>query len=202
MVIYGYNTTLLKVEEQPNITCTNCNETGRISMSILAQYVHFFFIPFCSIGKTGRSDCRKCGMTYKAKNMPPIYKEQYLRLNSRASIPVYHFSWILILILGVGTFSAISVYKKHKTESYLANPTIGDLYEVETDNKQYTLLKVVSVGSDSLYFLQNLYLVNKLKATDELVVSNKYDTVPFGISKAYILELKTKNILHDILRKD
>ena len=150
MIIYGQKSKEL-AHQTLFENCPNCGASNCVELFVLQNYAHVFWIPSFPVGKTGVSQCSNCKKVLKLKEMPADFKSAYQNLKSQTKTPIWTF-------IGIGAFGvflfAIWVIGNQEKEKYAAilqtPPQVGDIYEISTKGKNYTLYKVTAVEKDSI----------------------------------------------------
>lgn len=130
------------------------------------------------------------------------FKSTFLRFFYLASIyTLFSFSY------SCNTFERSSV-----SLDYLNNPLIGDIYFLEKENGNYTLLKVKDIGADSISFFKNKAQIGPEAYIDASISSRKLDILNNSrldtnwtdsiqvISKDKIHSLYEKELIFEIKR--
>ena len=200
MIIYGWKATHIKSQTAPNLTCTNCNEKGKTFFSVFSKHVHIFWIPLFPYGKTGASQCDHCQLTMEKKQMPPEYRQEYERLRSEASTPVWKYAG-LIIIAAIALYLYIdSGQRSDQNKDYIANPVKNDVYRMKTDGGNFTTMKVDSVSTDSVYVLLNEYEVTKRSGIYKVDKEENYYFVALPMHKSKLQELFNNGEIYDVDR--
>lgn len=177
----GVIDTILEVQETHH-PCQHCNKTGFNSFYVQGTYFHLMFIPTLSGGKEVYSTCTNCGKTYSLKNMPPHIQFDAREFKKKVKVPTWYNSLIIAIILFIPLFIIFSIpdyddlverYKNEKLQGkYILYPEKNDVYlydtSLESGKKQwYTLLKVDSVGKDSVYLIMNNWEAETILEVDK-----------------------------------
>lgn len=96
-MLYGIKSKELANEQLFGINCPNCGTSGRLSISIIARYLHVFWIPVFSIGRTGYSSCDECHKEIQKGDMPAGLKQSYQDILNTTSVPWWHYSGLIII---------------------------------------------------------------------------------------------------------
>ncbi|QWX84215.1 hypothetical protein H0I23_00765 [Cellulophaga sp. HaHaR_3_176] len=200
MIIFGTRSAHIETKQLPNIVCPKCTTQGSTMISIYRRHLHVFWIPTLPIGKTGTSHCQHCKQSLHANEMPTSLEREYKNLKTKAKGPIWQFSGLFVvtaLIVLVGF--AVNIDNKNNS-IYLDNPLIGDVYEYQIANKQYSTMKVVEVSNDSLFMSLNDYEINKSTRIYKIDKPENYPQLTFGFSKQEIKELYISKKIIDINR--
>jgi hypothetical protein len=201
MVIYGWRSSHIKTEGNAQLTCPHCGEKGGIYNSVYGSYVHIFWIPTISIGKTGAAQCQHCKKVYEPKEMNDDMKRAYKTMKSDTRIPFWHFSGVVIIAAIIGLFAINDKFEAQDEMEYLNNPMVGDVYEYEADNNEFSTLKVIEVDEDSVYFVHNNYNYTQKSGIEVIDVDSCYSDEAYMVSREELKELYNEGTIYDINRK-
>jgi hypothetical protein len=106
--------------------------------------------------------------------------------------------WIVaISILSLGLLMAFGAlyynYRKDKEKTYVANPKVGDVYEMVDEDGYYSTAKVLSVTNDSIFVTVNNMKTDQTKGISEIDIDRNY-----GIFK----EVYSKKKLESLFAQD
>ncbi|MFT3935874.1 MAG: hypothetical protein QM726_19755 [Chitinophagaceae bacterium] len=203
MIIYGSRGTEL-AKEYVTAKCPNCNATASIEMHIFQKYAHVFWIPMFPIGKTGVSQCNTCMQVLKPKQMQPSLRESYDNLKAQTKIPIWTFSGIAVIAVLI-TLGVISDRKKDARNAQLIlHPQAGDIFEVRTENNQFTLYKVERTKDDSVFVLLGNYETNKITGLADLKRkgADAYSQEILPLTKTSLRQMLANGEIIDIERKE
>ena len=166
-ITYGTNAKQLAKEPETG-KCPNCGSQNSIDMYVFQKYGHVFWIPFAPMTKTGVSECTSCKQKLELFQMPDLLKTKYEEIKAKTKAPVWTFSGLVLLglLIIAGTLGAIN--DNQKNIQFILQPKAGDIYEMVTENSQYTLLKVARVQGDSVFVYINEYETDKQKGLYQL----------------------------------
>ncbi len=136
--------------------CPSCGSDEMMMVDIYARYFALLWIPVFPLGKEAQVTCPKCGHKPEMHTLPASFFLETEQMKSILSSPGYLFTGsVLILLAAVfiafRLISGISNTDTNTLESYLNSPEPGDVYEIKTDEGNYSLLKIVDVKGDSVY---------------------------------------------------
>ena len=199
MLIYGYKIKQTHTEPLKHVDCPYCGQKDFLSLVYFSKYAHIFWIPIFPFGKTGMLQCNACNRQVEKKNLTPEFKKLYTSYTDNAKHPKWMFSGTAIFVVLVVLFS-ISVQASNKREKeYLQAPKAGDLYGVRIGS-DYTLMKVVAVGKDSIKIALNTMATNKMTKINDLDQPMYYlDTANY--SPKEIMEMYEQNKIYSVERK-
>ena len=202
MIIYGWNSKIIKQAPLENLVCENCQEKNSF-LTLYSKYVHIFWIPFFPYKKEAQISCAQCQKIFDEKSMPADQKEKIKALKRSVPTPKYMYSGLFLLALAIGYFSYAGSQNKKKELTYLQEPQQGDVYknydETETTEFKYYLWKVTDVVGDSVYVSPSSYsydgLPTKLEPEDGF-----YDAY-FSVHKSLLKEMYDKGEIKTVLRE-
>lgn len=202
MIIYGTKTTPVATENIAD-SCTNCQTSNSILMTVLQKYAHVFFIPFIPIGKTGVTVCAHCKQTLSKEEFNGSLNSRYDNLKSSAKTPIWTFSGLVLLVIFILFLIVSDRQKKEKVATLLQTPQSGDVYEVKDDNKQYTLYKVQRVNGDTAFVLMHQFETNKLSGLKDLKDKGDaaYNEDELPLTKADLQKMAEDGDILDVERK-
>jgi len=170
-------------------------------MNVYQRYAHVFWIPFFPIGKTGVSVCGNCKQVLKLNQMPPILKMNYDNVKTRTRTPIWAFSGVFLIVLGVIAISISDKQKGEKVSRFIASPKKDDVFEIKLKDDEYTLYKVKEVVKDTVYFYANKYQTSQETGLSDLV-GKEFDTgMSYGLPKSRLIEMNKNDEIIDIDRK-
>ncbi|MDB5200650.1 MAG: zinc-ribbon protein [Ferruginibacter sp.] len=202
MIIYG-----TKAKELAHQTlfekCPTCGTQNSVEMHVFQKYAHIFWIPFFPIGKTAVSQCEHCKQVLKPKEMPASLKSEYENMKLQHKTPLWMFSGLAAIVVLIGLAMYNGKQTDERNAKWILAPQAGDIYEVKTPDKQYTLYKVDEVQGDSAYFRVNMYESNKLSGLADLKRKGDagYSEDVYGVSKKDLKEMLEKKEIVGIERK-
>lgn len=200
MVIYGWRTSHIKSEANTQVTCPSCGEQGQLVNSVFGRYVHIFWIPVFSIGKTGAAQCLHCKKAFAPKEMNDDMKRVYKTLKSDTKVPLWHFSGLAIIAIIIALVSYSDKAEAQNEQKYIDAPMAGDVYEYENGPGRYSTMKVVEVSNDSIYFRYNNYDFTKRRGIEKIDVDSCYTEDIYMLSREELANLYTDGTIYDINR--
>jgi hypothetical protein len=157
-----YGTKAKQLAKEPiSGKCPHCSSQNSIDMYVFQKYGHLYWIPFAPMTKTGVSECTHCKQKLELFQMPDQLKAKYEDIKARTKTPLWTFSGLLLLGVVIVLSILAAINDNHKNNQLILQPQAGDIYEMATENSQYTLLKVARVQGDSVYVHINEYETNK-----------------------------------------
>ena len=167
MIVYGTKAKQLAKEALTD-KCPNCGTQNSVDMYVFQKYAHVFWIPFTPIGKTGVSQCSHCKQALKTKEMPTQLKASYDNVKAQTKTPFWTFIGLALLVVLI-TSAVISDRNKSALNAKLIEaPQKGDVYEIKTEDNQYTLMKVESINGDTVFIREHKYSTNKASGFSEM----------------------------------
>ncbi|QQS36000.1 MAG: hypothetical protein IPM56_17455 [Ignavibacteriales bacterium] len=136
--------------------CPSCGSDEMMMVDIYARYFALLWIPFFPAGKDVKATCPKCGHKPELHTLPTSFFLETEQMKNMTSSPGYLFSGLFIFLLAAVFFVFRFIDSGSKPgqddfADYLNSPESGDVYEIKTDNGNYSLLKIVDVKDDSVY---------------------------------------------------
>ena len=201
MIIYGSKANHIATELTQG-KCDSCGTQGSVYLSVFHKYAHIFWIPFFPIGKTAVSQCQHCKKVSKLNEFSSATRMDYDNLKSQRKTPLWMFSGLaLVAIFIVFTSYESSVNAKRNAARILA-PMEGDIFEIKTEDNQYTLYKVARVEQDSVLIRFNEYQTNKSTGLIDLKRKGdaSFSELMFPIAKKELKTMLEKGEIMDIER--
>ena len=202
MIVYGSRSKQL-AKEITTEKCANCDTHSSIEMYVFQRYAHVFWIPLFPVGKTIATQCNHCKQVLKQKEMSSSLKQVAYNLKSTAKTPIWMFSGLALLAILI-TSAVISDNKKKERNALLITaPQSGDVFEVRTEDNQYTLFKVEDVQADTVLVLVNNYQTNKSSGLSEIKSKGEkaYSDEIYTIARKDLKDMFDKGKILDINRK-
>ena len=199
MIIYGTRNKEL-AKELITDKCPNCGTQNSMEMHVFQKYAHVFWIPFFPMSKSGVSQCDHCKQVLKVKEMPQGLQQSYETLKAQTKTPPWTFAGLALL---VGLIALLIVNDKKKDErnaNLILSPKVGDIFEIKTVERQYTLYKVDAVEGDSVFVRVNNYETDKISGINALK-NKSYSDERYGFSKPAIQEMLRQGEILNIDRK-
>lgn len=199
MIIYGSKATEVLTENIKD-TCSHCETQNSVEMTVFQKYAHVFWIPFFPFSKTAMTQCSHCKQVLEKNEFSDKLINRYKTLKSNTKAPIWTFSGLALL--GILTISGVTYNKINgeKNAELILQPKKGDVYEVKTDNAQYTLYKVANVAGDSVFLFENMYETNKISGLSDLK-DEDFIKEPLGIHKTELKNMLEEGTIMDIKRK-
>jgi len=203
MIVYGVKATEIGNFQIMN-KCSSCGTHDSMRMLIYEKYAHVFWIPFVPVGKTAATQCNYCKRVLTKKEFSPELTDRYLDLKSDTKTPLWTFSGLALLAILVSLVIISDQRSTKKKNELIANPQQGDVYEVKTGYKQYTLYKVNTITPDSVYVFLSQYETNNFSGIRDLLSKGKeaFDHDEAGFSKKELRSMLDNGKIMEIVRKN
>ncbi|WP_276503545.1 zinc-ribbon domain-containing protein [Terrimonas pollutisoli] len=202
MIIYGTRSKELAKQVLTD-KCPNCGTQNSMEIYVFQKYAHVFWIPLFPMSKTALSQCNHCKQVLKEKQMSSSLLSSYSTLKEQSKTPKWTFSG-LALIVALVAFAFVSEKKKdEKNAKLILSPQSGDIFEIKTEDHQYTLYKVDGLRGDSVLIRVNNYETNKVSGLNDLKKKGEaaYSEDLFAILKKDLQQMLDKGEIMDIERK-
>jgi len=180
--------------------CLNCERTNSILLNFFQKYAHFYWIPFFPMAKSGASTCLNCKQSLELSEMPGGLRITFENLKGGYSTPIWTFSGSILLFIIMVWVAGQNKLIKSRTDAYLANPKIGDIYEVKLDKEEYSLSVVTRIDDSSVYFQMSNYLASSkdgLKSPRMIA----FTADSFRVSKSRLSELKKSGFILGVRKR-
>lgn len=135
--------------------------------------------------------------------MPATLIERVQELKQQNKTPIWTFSGLGLLALLIVGIVISEQNKTKKNMALLADNKVGDVLEVKTKERQYTLYKIDEVLPDSVYLRYNNFECNKISGLKDIKLKGDtaYSEDLLGYSKAELKKMLADGEIVDIDRK-
>lgn len=203
MIFYGTRGKLLRNGQLTNINCPHCEKNVSMKYSVFAKYAHIYWIPFFPYAKLTFLECSDCKATLESRSFSPEMKMKLDRekeKNGKIMFPVWMFSWLIIIGLGVAYSYYSGLEDDKKEDVYIKNPKVGDVYHMRLYNGHYSTARVEGVARDSVKITFNDYETEYSSDIDELNVAKNYTKATYTVSAIRLFSLYKKDTIFTIER--
>jgi hypothetical protein len=202
MIIYGSRAKHLATE-QSHEACTSCGTHSSVQLHVFQKYAHVFWIPFFPIGKIAATECQHCKGVLKVNQFSPSTRLAYDNIKSQTKTPVWMFSGLALLAAFIIFSSYQSSQKDKRNATLISAPIAGDIFEIKTQENQYTLYKVANVQGDSVFVRFNQYETNKASGLYDLKSKGDtaYSNLTFSLLKSDLKKMLEKGEITGIDRE-
>lgn len=201
MIVYGWNSKVLKESPFPGQKCTSC-EAEDSYVVVTGSYAHIFWIPLFPYRKKLTIVCGNCGLDTKPKQVSPEVKQFAKKLKSTVRFPLYMFSGSGLVAILIGIFAIIGFIDNKKIEGYLNEPQVNDIYYLYNDEEiseyKYYLWKVTEVAGDSIYVSPNSFQYNYIPS--RLEDEDGFFDVQFIMNKSDVMNLFEEDVIRQVDR--
>jgi hypothetical protein len=198
MIIFGTrNTQLSKADLFEK--CANCESRNSMEMYVFQTYAHVFWIPAIPLHKTGISMCSQCKQVLKFQEMTPSLKESYESLKTQVRTPIWTFIGLALFVALIANVFIQDKRDLDRNARLILTPQRGDIFEVKTKDKQYTLFKVDNVKDDSVFIQINNYQTDQLSGIPDLMKKDYSEDI-YVIPKGELKKMFDKRQIVDIDR--
>ncbi len=185
-----------KIEE----TCPTCNTKDSLQATVRQTFFHVFWAPCFPVEKSGYIQCTNCKTAVASDRLIPHFKTLFLEVQAKARTPFWAFLGPMLFLLLIGLIIIESEVKSIYTEKYVNAPQKRDIYEIRTEDYNYTLYFVKDVSTDSVFVLKNQYQTDMESGLTDMRYQ-KYDETVYSISKKDIKAMYDKGELIDVERQ-
>jgi hypothetical protein len=199
MIIFGSRSSE-RTPVETGCNCTACNAEKSIYLLPYQKYAHVFWIPVFPTGRDYRAVCGNCKALFDANSLDIPYE-----VFSQVKTPKWTFFGLFAFVIFLVLFMTLGAYtsNKYKKETvlYLESPMVNDIYEVKFDEKEYSLMKVLNVSGDSVYFFHHTHYVERKSDLKKLSKTSTYDdTETDAYSKSELMEMYSDGVISRIIR--
>jgi hypothetical protein len=200
MIIYGRKGTHTGSIAPQILTCPSCNTKGEMIFSAYSNYAHIFWIPIFPFSKSVYSHCKHCKQALETKEMPSEFRTYVTELKSSVRPPIWTFTG-MFLIAGLVSWSFYTSGKNaDNNKLYISSPQVGDIYEVKTESKAWTLFKVKEVNADTVFILFNKFEVDKLTGLYKIKKDENFEAEATPMIKSTLLDMFNNGEIYDVER--
>ena len=157
MIIYGSRNKQLAKEIIAE-KCPHCGTQNSIDMHVFQKYAHVFWIPMFPMGKNGVSQCDHCKQVLTSSKMPSSLRTAYENLKAQTKTPIWMFIGIALLAILIFTIVIEEKEKSDHSKTYIKDLKVNDILQTKVA-EGYTLYKVKAVKGDSVFVVQNKFVV-------------------------------------------
>lgn len=201
MIIYGWNSKILKHAPLENIECEHCGQKAS-QIGVVANYFHIFWIPLFPYSKKATIVCNHCSHVTSEKQMSPDFRAKIKVLKAAVPTPKYLFAGLGIIAALVVSFTVSNYFGDQKQQNFLEEPLAGDIYILKDNDEpstyKYYLLKVKDIEEDSLLVSYNSYTYNGIPT--KLEPQDGFYDFALRIAKSDIKTMDNKGEVKKIIR--
>ncbi len=179
--------------------CTKCEAQKSLRASVHQVFFHVFWAPCFPLEKTGAIYCTNCKVVVPQERLIPHFKELYLKVQRKARAPWWSFLGPMIFVVMIALIIVGFKVSEGYTKDYINDPHKRDLYEVVTEDGNYTLYFVKDVSADSVYVLVSEYQTNLSSGLVNLE-SERFNPEEHPLSKKDLKSMYDKRKILDVKR--
>ncbi|MCB2408774.1 hypothetical protein [Hymenobacter lucidus] len=204
MIIYGTNGAHRSTQPLPGIACPECATPDQLHLSVFSRYTHIYWIPLFPYKKPVVGQCLHCQRAWDEKEMPGELKPLATALKKQTRALWWHWSGLVALALLAVWSVVMSQRDSRDNATYITAPRVGDVYTVRqedsTGKAQYSLMKVVGAGANSVELVANEYVTNDATPLSKLNDPEKYSKEPFPLTFLDLQVMMNKGEITDVDR--
>ena len=178
---YGWFTSEISSERPKDIICNSCSSKGQVNVERNAVLLQAFFIPLFPIRITDHFHCVRCQETISFSDMG---KEQQIinrRFKSKRLPKIWHFSGVIMLIIGF-LFFGYNRFKEHSvTMARLSTLSENRIIDFELENGDYSTMRVCKVNKNhsTVKVVFNTLVIESYDGIEMVISPNTYykDTI-------------------------
>jgi len=148
-----------------NTPCFSCGAEDNLTLEQQVKTYHVFFLPLFPYHVRHELTCHTCGESLSIQEMPPELKTRYGHLKPSLLSILVHFTGIFLLValFGIIAYSTSSEKTAAKAELSQRIQTLkkGRIIEFETEEGQFSTLKICKVEGDQIFAFPNKFEVEK-----------------------------------------
>ena len=175
MIFYGYREATLQTKIFDDEVCTHCSQKGNIACTVFSKHFHIMWIPLFPIGKRTVIWCRNCENEYKQLDeATPDLRNQILEFSRKQKAPFWQWIGLLLFVGFIGSTLFFGYKETKNTKLFLESPDFKDVYCMKYENG-YSLMYIVDIRNDSIFFLDNNYATTKKSEVKKLHAPQNYE---------------------------
>ncbi|MBC3846825.1 zinc-ribbon domain-containing protein [Winogradskyella echinorum] len=186
MIVYITGTYQISIHSYrpKDIKCHSCGASSQVIVEKKASVFHLMYIPIFPYRIKNIFTCKSCNNVFELKDLKPEHKSYYKNFVSKKWIPIWLFSGLIVILLGIGFFVYNNIKNKEERLNKLTDGNQKQIIEFKTDNGQYTTLRTVKITSDSIWLNYNNYEIETYDLIYRISGSGNYasDTLKVNIN--------------------
>lgn len=192
--------------------CEVCNNQAQFNAAIYYRYFHFWYIFSFLTSRQYIYECSHCSNGYRVKAAE--FKKNFPKNNISFFRKFNLLIWFTIIAVLIGTASISSHQHQVDVESYIASPTVNDIYVTDftqiqnsgysDKGKAYGAMKLTKIiAEDKYYFAISTHGYDKEKGIrkglrDYTVIYDDKNGMVF--TKEELKSLKNRKTIIDVIR--
>lgn len=201
MIIYGTRPVDLKQKQvESENTCPNCGNEGTLFLSVYSVHIHIFWIPIFPIFKRVVGICMECSHTIKPKHMEAHLKREANNFKKLTRKPLWQYTGLAIIALAIGYGTLQGRKRDAKELAFLHHPKVGDQYQYQTENGNYSIFRINHTSNDTLYIQENMFESTKFSGLFQINTEENYSQELTLFTLAEVDSLYHQKIIKRIIR--
>lgn len=202
MIVYGTNGAHVRTAPLPGVACPSCATPDQLNLSVFSRYAHIYWIPLFPYSKPTVAHCGHCQQAWEEKALPAELSGPAKALKKQTRAPLLHWAGLGVIAVLMGVGVVANARDDRENQAYLTAPHVGDIYTVraKADDRNYSLLKVVSVKGPTVDVVANEYTIDNNHPIDKLNEPAKYSKEPFTLNQFELKIMQNKGQLTDVDR--
>jgi hypothetical protein len=202
IVIIGTRDSKIKNGKITATECPKCESKASIMYNVYSRYIHITLIPIFPVSKIIDAECNNCKEIFEYENLSEDIK---IKLQNEKEIntlktPIWMFSGLIILVGFITFWIYTNIETNDKTNVFIQNPTLGDVYNLKFSNGYYSTMRIDKVTTDSVYLTQNDYNAYMPYEVDKIDKPENYTNRKVKYSKKDLLHLHQEEEIFSITR--
>lgn len=200
LYFFGVGDRVLNEKVLPGEHVEGCGGEG-VTVYVVSIYLHLFWIPFISIGKTVKAICNQTGYDILERGFTKRMGEEGEILKATSRLPIRHFAGLLFILIGVGYALVKGVEAKRSLADTLKEPLYGDVYFMRDKTEEYPFYMMRSLGMDSgeVNVLISESAYNHRRGLVEDFENGLHNRIGYFVDTAmYGLTMETIDSLYDV----
>ena len=99
MILWGWNTIVLKQVEPHDLPCPICLRKGYIVILLMCKVFHLFFIPICPDTKYIYAVCKHCGEEISEIDVEKEHRKLFRAKSYHKHIPLKAWTGLFLILL-------------------------------------------------------------------------------------------------------
>lgn len=114
---------------------------------------------------------------------------------------IFTLSFLGLMAVSMAFGALYYNYRKDKEKTYISDPKVGDVYEMELKSGFFSTAKVLQVTNDSVFVTLNKLETDQQKGISEIDIDRNYGIFKNAYTRKEIERLFTQDTIYAINRK-
>lgn len=174
MIIFGIHWHPYRSFLPSDLTCFNCKEKGRTSVSQISQVFHIFYLPILAFGHGHETRCTHCKVSLKSSEMDREFKTDHQAYLQKNFPPIWHFLGAILIALLLLITWVNRMEKKNEVRERILHVEEGRIFDFVRNHGAYSTFKAAKVEGDSVLLVYNIYNVDRESSLPQIKEEKNY----------------------------